>query len=1071
MKNKKGFTLVELIIVIAIISVISVVMIPIITGVMTKSNEQNDDVAASLYTSVMQQFANEKAGEALLYPSLTTTGEDAEYTVLSLKSGNGMFPGYNILEYDNEDDTYAAIRREAVIAIKAFSKAKTLDGYYVEPPTKEHYQYVYYYLTGEVKVEDERNKTPVGRESVRNGVINTDDFWVYLSRDGGSGEAVINSENGTGMVFVQIRQYGTDELLDETTVTINIGSEIRTAKTTGNGTVGFTDIPLGTVYISAEKLGAVSFPDSRFYDETGELVVKNGGYVGDSAANPYVITLKLGSLGSLGFYRRTNAWNGSNWVTTDRYITDNNVTFTSAFTPDTTRTLTYERAETYYTPVASTGGKQELLTTDGKFLLYGSYKLRVSSTGFRDYNEDIVSRVYGIDNYSNGGTGQYANATAPYEYPIVMRRPQGTGQVTGSITWERAEQPLQGYPNESGSWLAGYENSSVKTRVVMKNKSTGTKYYSEYFTASSTGKYPYSINSLPDGKYTIYLETPYGDDSLLTLTELPDEIVIDGAEVTVNAQVYYADVGLGNADITVTYDSKGNNDPISGASVVLKRMNHLTYSTLTTDDDGKCSRDDIKRGFYFVTVTPPDYIGNSSYTYKIFVDGDEDIVIRLPIDTITVNGTISGLKPDGTAVGVNGSFDGLKVTLTRYNKSGSKNYSAVKATTVTTGQDATYTVNLVPGMYKISTSVTCYKAYSGANTLRNFKSNTTFSFSLSIDGDTITCHPSAKVSWKQDASYHWRQCSKCNTIFGKTAHVYSKWTDTGENGCYRYCTEPNCNRTLNQVTAHDYQYKSSGSYAATCVANGNKHYECSRCGRGKNESIPKSGHNYGSWTSNDSSTHSRTCKNCGDKQTQNHSFNSWYWTSTTPSMASDGRCCYYNGNQRRDCLTCGYYETNAPMVGHAIECYMMRYYVNDTTYYNMSTSYTTAYFKTAEGRMYCRLAGSDSYDGRQVFLPGSPSAGKYGMNYVVTGISSTFFSQSAIFSNTKHSHLIACKNRPVINGTTYYCHAPINHNGDPLGPSCGCNNKPLGYVLNSSGNEIKPKLNPSWSSPYAKFGR
>ena len=121
--------------------------------------------------------------------------------------------------------------------------------------------------------------------------------------------------------------------------------------------------------------------------------------------------------------------------------------------------------------------------------------------------------------------------------------------------------------------------------------------------------------------------------------------------------------------------------------------------------------------------------------------------------------------------------------------------------------------------------------------------------------------------------------------------------------------------------------------------------------------------------------------------------------------------------------------------------------------------------------MYCRLAGSDSYDGRQVFLPGSPSAGKYGMNYVVTGISSSFFSQSAIFSNTKHSHLIACKNRPVINGTTYYCHAPINHNGDPLGTYCGCNNKPLGYVLNSSGNEIKPKLNPSWSSPYTKFGR
>ena len=212
--SKKGVTLTELLIVIGIICVLAAVMIPIFTGVLTKTNEQSDEVSAGLYTSIMQQFANEKAGEALLYPNLSTTGTDAEYSVLAEKSGQGMFPGYNILEYDNDDDIYAAIRREAVIAIKAFSDVKTLDGYYVQPPTKEHYQYVYYYLTGRVTVEDERYKTPVTKRSLDSGVVNVEDYWVYLSRDGGSGEALANEINGTGMVFIQIRQYGTDNLLD-----------------------------------------------------------------------------------------------------------------------------------------------------------------------------------------------------------------------------------------------------------------------------------------------------------------------------------------------------------------------------------------------------------------------------------------------------------------------------------------------------------------------------------------------------------------------------------------------------------------------------------------------------------------------------------------------------------------------------------------------------------------------------------------------------------------------------------------------------------------------------------------
>lgn len=1076
MKSKKAFTLVELLVVIGVICILAAVMVPILTGVLNKTNEQADEVSAGLYTSVMQQFANEKAGEALLYPNLSTTGADAEYTTLYDKAGQGMFPGYNILEYDNDDDIYAAIRREAVIAIKAFTDAKTLNGYYVSPPTKDHYHYVYYYLTGQVTVEDERTKTQVSKSEVENGVINVDDYWVYLSRDGGSGDAILNDQNGRGNVFIQIRQFGTDDLLEGVRITLRVGSSLMTATTGTNGTVGFSGIVPGSVFVEAEKEGAISFPDSRFYSESGAITVRNGGYVGDSAANPYVITLKMGSLGTLGFYQRTNTWNGSSWSVSDRYITSN-VDITSAFTVDTSRPIEAAQNQTYYTNAASTLGTQALLTPDGKFLLYGPYHLRVTASGYRAYTEDIVSRVYGIDNYKNGGIGEYSSATAPYEYPIIMRRVNGDGVVSGTVTWERSQQPLAGTSSAGGSWVSGDYNYTVNTRVVMQNKRTGTKYYSSYFAVSTSGQYPFIINGLPDGDYTISLDTPYGDSNNMDLSAFPDTVTVDGTETVINATVAYADVGYGSAKFTVTYDYRGNYDPISGAKVQLTRHGSVSYGTGTTNGFGVYSFSSVKRGFYVVKVTLPSYIGTSTYTYKMFVDGAEDVVIRLPISTITVSGIITGYKPNGSQMDIAGSFEGLEVDFVRYNSSGTTSYSTVSATVDDDGVTASYTVTLVPGNYKVVTDTTCYKSYSGATVARSFTGTSSFNFSLDIDGENIVCHPNAEIIWHQDSTHHWKECSKCGTIFDKETHIYSAWTASGASGCYRYCTEPNCNRVLDPVTAHDYRYTSIGSYASTCVSNGNSHYECYRCGYGKDEPTAMSGHNFGAWTPDDNSTHSRSCRNsgCSASETENHSWGSWYWVSRDIRMSTEGSYCYSTGTQRADCLTCGHYKFNYPKVSHAIDCFIMREYVSSDLYYNFpaSSDGTDVFFVTASGRVYHRLAPSTSYSGRRVYGPNNPDDGVYGHIEFFTARTASIYGDSAIFSKTSHSHLVSCSNAPVVNGKTHYCYAPINHNGNPYRTTnrCGCSNKPLGYILTASGQELYPALNPSWESPYEKQGR
>ena len=1076
MKDKKAFTLVELLVVIGVICILAAVMVPILTGVLNKTNEQADEVSAGLYTSVMQQFANEKAGEALLYPNLSTTGADAEYSTLFEKAGQGMFPGYNILEYDNDEDVYAAIRREAVIAIKAFSDVKTLNGYYVSPPTKEHYHYVYYYLTGQVTVEDERTKTQVSKTEVENGVINVDDYWVYLSSDGGSGDAILNDQNGRGNVFIQIRQFGTNDLLDGVRITLRVGSSLMTATTGTNGTVGFAGIDPGSVFVEAEKEGAISFPDRNFYTESGAITVRSGGYVGDSAANPYVVTLKMGSLGTLGFYQRTNTWNGSSWSVSDSYITGD-VDITSAFTVDTSRPTEAAQNQTYYTNAAATLGTQALLTADGKFLLYGPYHLRVTASGYRAYTEDVVSKVYGIDNYKNGGIGEHSSATAPYEYPIIMRRVNGSGVVSGTVTWERSQQPLAGTSSASGTWVTGDSNYTVRTRVVMQNKSTGAKYYSSYFTVISTGQYPFTVSNLPDGEYTISLETPYGSSNNMDLSGFPDSVTIDGTETVINASVVYADVDYGSADITVTYDSRGNYDPISGATVQLVRCGSVSYSSKTTDDNGNCNYSSVKRGFYQLKITLPSYIGSSIYTYKLFVDGDEDITIRLPISTITLTGVVTGYKPDGAQMDIAGSFEGLSIRFDRYNYAGTTQYSSVSASVNDTGVTATYSVTMVPGMYKVVTSTTCYKTYRGASTARAFTGSGSFNFSLNVDGDNIMCHPNAEITWHQDSTHHWQKCSKCGTVFGKEEHTHSAWTASGAAGCYRYCTEPNCNRTLDPVTAHDYRYTSIGSYASTCVSNGNSHYECYRCGYGKDEPTAMSGHNFGVWTPDDDSTHSRYCKNsgCSASETEEHSYGEWYWFSREIQMSDGGSYCYSNGIKRADCITCGHYKLNYPKVAHAIDCFLMRDYQDSSLYYNFPAEYDgqDVFFVTASGRVYHQLAPSTSYSGRRVYRPSNPDAGSYGYVTIFTAMDPTKYTGSSIFSNTNHSHIVSCANQPVIDGVTYYCYAPINHNGDPYRTvnRCGCANKPLGYIMTASGVELYPALNPEWENPYTKLGR
>ena len=102
--NKKGFTIVELVIVIAVIAILSAVLIPTFSGIVDKANESAAQQAArNKYTEL---YANDLADDGVLDDAIYTT--DYAYVVsgtvatVTIKS-NGKIVTYNGTTYGTAD--------------------------------------------------------------------------------------------------------------------------------------------------------------------------------------------------------------------------------------------------------------------------------------------------------------------------------------------------------------------------------------------------------------------------------------------------------------------------------------------------------------------------------------------------------------------------------------------------------------------------------------------------------------------------------------------------------------------------------------------------------------------------------------------------------------------------------------------------------------------------------------------------------------------------------------------------------------------------------------------------------
>ncbi len=914
-KKKAGFTLTELLIVIAILAVISAIAVPIVIGIMNKGNETSEDVNAALYTSIMNKYAVEEVVDAPSYPRLTSVGADAEYPIFAAKAGQGTYPGFNIIAGPTSGDVLAQIRKEAVIAIKAFSDTAVSNDYYINPPADADYEYVYYYLTGEVKKMKRSDLNVTSADGYISGQLDINDYWVYLSRDGGSGAALGGVSNGTGHLFVQVLQFGTGDPLTGATVTVSSGARTFTATTREgqNGFVGFTGIPEGSCTISVSYTGAVSFPNNAYYSKSGTIIISPSGYEGCQMNCPFTVSLKLGSLGSIGFYEETVEWNDSSWTTEREKITDS-VVVTSDFSINTGKSGGYPRAESYLSNLSETGGTQELLEGD-KFLTYGHYHLTASAYGYRTYRQDVESKIYGLSDYS----GNYDGFTSPYEYPVVMRLPTGQGRISGTIQWECDKQPLYGTPSGLTGTLVTNTNYSLRARVKLTNNSTGTAYYSSYFSTNTVGKYQYSISNLPDGEYTFEIDSPYGYTNVSTL---PRTVTIDGRNLIVSGSVKKSEASNGKLSGTVTYDVTGNYDGIYGATVTLKRLGDASNSSsVTTSDTGTFSSTSVKRGFYQITIRLPSTHGGATFYYRMFIWEEHNFTFRLAVPSNSATGTVYAYLDGDTAMTKSGTLGDLSVVFTRTNSSGTKKYSNVSATVSTSNINGTYSAQLVPGYYYATISSTCYDSFTSS--IFNVTDDRNGNYYLYIS-TAKSEHKGTKD--KKDSTGHWEQCTNCDYKFGFEKHSPSSWTYYSTSNCYKYCTV--CEYVTTSPAAHTID--SYVSTAATCTKKGVRTYYCTKgCGRSYTEDISAAGHkgngvwvyddngssssvgthhqncsvcgttmnagsacSRGGYTSNGSTNHYDKCSKCGGKRYFNHS-----WSETSRGgYACTGGTIYYKCN-------------------------------------------------------------------------------------------------------------------------------------------------------------------------------
>ncbi len=185
---KKGFTLVEMLVVVAILAIIAAIAVPMVSSIGGKAGKSADAVTAqSVETAIDAWMDTDYADDNFYRTNLFTSASTGEATTSRIGgrteqmysynfAGTGQLPG---VELTNESE----IRHSVITAIKATSGMKILvknGEQFIEcPQTSSQYGFKYYYKIGRVNVEPiDATTSALGNDEVYR-------YYVWLDRTGG----------------------------------------------------------------------------------------------------------------------------------------------------------------------------------------------------------------------------------------------------------------------------------------------------------------------------------------------------------------------------------------------------------------------------------------------------------------------------------------------------------------------------------------------------------------------------------------------------------------------------------------------------------------------------------------------------------------------------------------------------------------------------------------------------------------------------------------------------------------------------------------------------------------------
>jgi len=185
---KKGFTLVEMLVVVAILAIIAAIAVPMVSSIGSKAGKSADSIKAqSVETAIDAWMDTDYSNENFYRTNLFTSASVGEATASRIGgrteqmysyyfAGTGQLPGVELV---NE----AEIRHSVITAIKATSGMKILvrngEQFIESPQTGSQYGFKYYYKIGRVNAElVDATTSALGNDEVYR-------YYIWLDRIGG----------------------------------------------------------------------------------------------------------------------------------------------------------------------------------------------------------------------------------------------------------------------------------------------------------------------------------------------------------------------------------------------------------------------------------------------------------------------------------------------------------------------------------------------------------------------------------------------------------------------------------------------------------------------------------------------------------------------------------------------------------------------------------------------------------------------------------------------------------------------------------------------------------------------